>query len=381
MHQAETVWHSPFGDFELRRLPLRRRESLRAWDAADDYLLADLAASGEIDPAPLVINDAFGALAVPLHSHAPQSWSDSWLAFEATRQNLQRNSLPADAVRFIGSLQTPPAARQVLIKLPKSLALLEDQLLRLKPRLAEDCQLRLAGMQKHMPRRLWTLLETLVGPTETLPGRHKAKLIRVRVDASLPLPQTPYPSRYRLEGTDFELLNHSALFSRERLDIGTRFLLEQMPQTEGPGRIADLGCGNGVIGLVAARDNPEAEVFFVDESFMAVDSARENLKQLDPQLQRFHFIVGNSLTDFEVASLDLVLCNPPFHQQQAVGDRVAAQMFRDAARALQSEGELWVVANRHLNYPRLLKRHFGRVETHAANRKFVILRAAEPRQG
>jgi len=177
------------------------------------------------------------------------------------------------------------------------------------------------------------------------------------------------------------LINHSALFSRERLDIGTRFLLEQMPLTEGPGRIADLGCGNGVIGLMAAQANPEAEVFFVDESFMAVDAARENLKQLDTQLRRFHFIVGNSLTDFEAAGLDLVLCNPPFHQQQAVGDRVAAQMFRDAARALQAEGELWVVANRHLNYPRLLKRHFGRVETHAANRKFVVLRAAVPRRG
>ncbi len=381
MHPAETLWHSPFGDYELRRLPLRRRESLRAWDAADDYLLTDLAASGEIESPPLLVNDRFGALAVPLHSHAPQSWSDSWLAFEATRQNLRRNGLSAGAVRFIDSLHTPPAAAEVLIRLPKSLALLEDQLLRLKPRLAEGSLLRLAGMQKHLPRRLWSLLEDLIGPTETLPGRHKAKLIRVRVDQSIALPENPYPSRYRLEGTDLELLNHSALFSRERLDIGTRFLLEQLPRTEGPGRIADLGCGNGVLGLMAARDNPEAEVFFVDESFMAMESARENLKQLDSGLRRFHFIVGDSLTDFEAASLDLVLCNPPFHQQQAVGDRVAAQMFRDAARALQPEGELWLVANRHLGYPRLLKRHFSHVETHAANRKFVVLRAAGPRQG
>jgi 16S rRNA (guanine1207-N2)-methyltransferase len=366
---------SDWGRFRLQRLPRRRRETLRAWDAADAYLLNDLAAEGGDPGTLLLVNDAFGALAVSLHRHAPVSWSDSWLAQQATRINLRANGLPVDAAGFIDSLQTPPPADRVLVRLPKSLALLEDQLLRLKPRLGQASELRLAGLQRHMPRRVWALLERIIGPTETLPGWRKAKLIRARIDPSIDLPPNPYPGRYRLEGSDIELINHSALFSREKLDIGTRFLIGHLPRTEGPGDIIDLGCGNGVIGLMAARQNPEARVHFVDESFMAIASARENLRQIDAGLTRCRFTVGNALDGFEPASADLVLCNPPFHQQQAIGDAVVRQMFRQAAQVLRPGGEFWLVANRHLDYKGILKRHFERIEIPASNRKFVIYRA------
>ncbi len=366
---------TPLGDFRLQRLPRRHRETLRAWDAADAYLLDDLHRDGLPDAAPLIVNDSFGALAVALHRLAPVSWTDSFVAQQATRDNLQLNGLDPSTVTFLDSLQTPPQAGQVLIKLPKSLALFEDQLLRLKPRLGDASMVRVAGLQKYMPKRVWSLLESIIGPTETLPGRRKAKLIRVRPDPALRLPPNPYPVRYRLDDTDLELVNHAALFSREKLDIGTRFLLEHLPRTEGPGDIIDLGCGNGVIGLMAARQNPEAKVHFVDESFMAIASARENLKQVDPQGERTRFTVGNALEGFEPRSADLLLCNPPFHQQQAIGDAVVRQMFRQTAHILRPEGEFWLVANRHLDYKPLLKRWFCRVEVPAANRKFVIFRA------
>ena len=365
----------PYGVLRLQRLPRRARETLRAWDAADLYLLEDLAGNDDGPGAPLVVNDAFGALAVALHERMPVSWSDSWLSQQATRENLTLNGFAEGAVSFVDSLSVPPQAAQVLVKLPKTLALLEDQLLRLKPQLLPQTVVRVAGMQKYMPKRVWSLLESIIGPTETLPGRRKAKLIRVRVDESLVLPPNPYPVRYRLEDTDFELVNHASLFSREKLDIGTRFLLEHLPQTEGPGDIVDLGCGNGVIGLMAAQRNPQARVRLVDESFMAIASARENLKQIDPRLERSRFTVGNVLEGFEADCADLVLCNPPFHQQQAIGDAVVRQMFRQTAGILRPEGEFWVVANRHLDYKKMLKRFFGRIEIPASNRKFVIYRA------
>ncbi len=372
---VDTRFETPFGAFELRRQPLLPKERLRAWDAADAYLLEELAREPEWPRSPLLVNDAFGALGTALHGLEPRSWSDSFLARQALRDNLWRNGLDTASVAFIDSLQTPPAAERVLIKLPKSLALLEDQLLRLKPRLAEGAEVWLAGMQKAMPRSLWPLLERTVGPCDTLPGRRKAKLIRARVDSRLPLPENPWPGRYRFDEADIELLNHSALFSRERLDIGTRFLLEHLPQTEGEGDIVDLGCGNGVIGLMAARQNPEARVSFVDESWMAVASARENLRQVDADLRRCRFVVGNVLDDFETASADLILCNPPFHQQQAVGEGIARLMFRESARVLRPGGELWLVANRHLDYRRPLRRRYATVEQVAQNRKFVLLRA------
>jgi 16S rRNA (guanine1207-N2)-methyltransferase len=366
---------TPFGDLELHRLPERRRETLRAWDAADLYLLREYAALGEGGRPPLVVNDAFGALTLPLWSQQPASWSDSELSRRAVLANRARNGLGGDAPTWIDSLQAPPPADRVLFKLPKSLAFFEDQLLRLRPTLAGDAVLLFAGMQKNMPRRIWTLLESIIGPCETLPGRHKAKLIRVRVDPALSPPENPWPTRYTLQGTDFELINHSALFSREQLDIGTRFLLENLPRTEGPGDIVDLGCGNGVIGLMAMHRNPEARAHFVDESSMAIASARENLRQVDPDLRRCRFTLGNALDGFAAASADLVLSNPPFHQQQAVADAIVRQMFRQTAHILRPQGEFWLVANRHLDYKKPLRRLFSRVEVPAANRKFVILRA------
>ncbi len=371
--QYDAVFAGPWGAYRLQRYPRRPRERLRAWDAADVLLLED---PGQDSPSsPLIVNDAFGALALALHRQAPVSWSDSWLSRQATRQNLEHNGLDPDAVDWIDSLQTPPAAGSVLMKLPKSLAMFEDQLLRLRPRLGPGAVLRVAGMQKYMPKRVWSLLESIIGPTETLPGRRKAKLIRVHPDPNLPLPPNPYPVRYRLDDTDFELINHAALFSRDRLDVGTRFLLQHLPRTEGPGDIIDLGCGNGVLGLMAAWQNPEARVDFVDESYMAVDSARQNLLQVDPERQRTRFRVGHALQGFEPASADLVLCNPPFHQQQAIGAAVARDMFRQTARILRPGGEFWLVANRHLGYKPLLKKWFARVEVPAVNRKFVIFRA------
>ena len=122
------------------------------------------------------------------------------------------------------------------------------------------------------------------------------------------------------------------------------------------------------------RDSPEATVHFVDESFMAVASARDNFRAAFGADRAAEFRVGDGLGEFAAASADLVLCNPPFHQQHAVGDRLAQRMFHDAKRVLRPGGELWVVGNRHLGYHVALKRLFGQVELVASNAKFVILR-------
>ena len=87
------------------------------------------------------------------------------------------------------------------------------------------------------------------------------------------------------------------------------------------------------------------------------------------------FVVQDVLAAERDASADLVLCNPPFHQGQAVTRRVAAQMFVGAARVLRPGGRLLVVGNRHLEYHRRLPRYFARVATVRSNPSFVVLEA------
>ncbi|MFB0954486.1 MAG: 23S rRNA (guanine(1835)-N(2))-methyltransferase, partial [Aeromonadaceae bacterium] len=118
----------------LERYPPTTDSNLQAWEAADEYLLQELASFDFEDPAPagsvLILNDTFGALACALRAHAPICVSDSFLSQEATRRNLERNDLPEAAVTLLGSLDPLPAAPAlVLLKVPKTLALLEQQLL------------------------------------------------------------------------------------------------------------------------------------------------------------------------------------------------------------------------------------------------------------
>jgi len=80
------------------------------------------------------------------------------------------------------------------------------------------------------------------------------------------------------------------------------------------------------------------------------------------------------LSEFEDESSDLILCNPPFHQQHVVGIGIAFTLFESAKLALKQHGELWVVANRHLGYDKTLNSLFGNCRTVAANKKFTVYR-------
>jgi 16S rRNA (guanine1207-N2)-methyltransferase len=187
---------------------------------------------------------------------------------------------------------------------------------------------------------------------------------------------SPYPSRYTLDEPKLELLNHANVFCREGLDIGTRAFLPHLPRGLGHARVADLGCGNGVLAIASALANPEAHYSLVDESFMAVQSARENWRAALGEREA-EFRAADGLAGQPADSLDVVLCNPPFHQQQVVGDFLAWRMFQQARHALVSGGQLWIVGNRHLGYHAKLKRLFRGVEQVAANPKFVVLKASK----
>ena len=378
---VETTLAIPQGSFKLSRLPARKNELLRAWDAADEYLLHTLAEQSlpRQGSRILIVNDSFGALAVALSTYHPHSLSDSWLCHAATRNNLRDNGIDTGAVTLLDSLTMPSLAEGpldlLLIKVPKTLALLEDELIRLAPLLTPSTKVIVAGMVKGLPSSVWPLLERLCGPTSTSLAKKKAKLIFVTPTSLGAEIKSPYPVCYPLEGTAHRICNHANVFSRDSLDIGTRFFLQHLPNNLGAKDVIDLGCGNGVVGLITAERNPEARLHFIDESFMAVASARMNFAHNLGEGHETQFCVGDGLTDFAKASADIILCNPPFHQGSTVGDHIAQRMFRQSLKVLRPGGELWVIGNRHLGYQKTLKKIFGNSELIASNAKFVILRA------
>ena len=365
----------------LYRYPRQSQDPLQAWDAADEYLINQLAETPLAADGPVIImNDGFGALTAYLHGHAPVCVSDSYISERATLANLSENELDPAQVTLQDALAPLPAAPAlVVIKVSKYQALLEQQLLALRQVVTPATRILAAGKAKDIHSSTLKLFERYLGPTQTSLAWKKARLIHCTVDdtpvAERPALADPFPTTWPLEGSNLLIHNHANVFSRTSLDIGARFMLDNLP-VHSARKVIDLGCGNGVLGLALLARDAEVEVTFIDESYMAVASARLNVEHnLPDALPRARFMVNNCLDGVAVGAADRILCNPPFHQLQAITDHIAWQMFSDAHRVLPQGGELWIVGNRHLDYHNKLKRLFANAQVVASNSKFVILKA------
>jgi 23S rRNA (guanine1835-N2)-methyltransferase len=367
------------GEFQLNRQPVDKK--LQAWEAADEYLLKHIDEQKLLDEPLrlLIINDAFGALSVALAAHQPTTMSDSYLAQQAMMANLSANEIDQSAVNFNNGLSLPKKVFDlVLIKTPKSHALLEFQLRLLKPSINANTKIIAAGMSRSIHNKTLQLFENIIGPTTTSLAWKKSRLIFAAPDLSLEVPLANSTDRFVLEtNRTFNISSHANVFSRGRLDEGSQLLIEHMPIDEQYRDIADMGCGNGVLGIIAASLNKPSTIVFADESYMAVSSAKQNFGEAFGKTIKAHFKVTDCLQGVDDESIDLVLNNPPFHQLNAIGDAIAWQMFIDARRVLRKDAALYVVGNRHLGYHTKVKKVFGNCEMITSNPKFVVLRAVK----
>ena len=398
---SDKILDTALGQYRLNRFPIQKNTPLRAWDAADEYLLSYLDEHHLLDDTQhdqqhnplhrklriLLINDSFGALTLSLQHYSVQNWSDSFLSHQACLNNFKDNH-STHSPSLVLSTESPQGSFDlVLIKVPKTLALLEDFLIRLKAHIHADTHIIAAAMLKHLPKTALLLFEKILGTSKTSLAKKKARLIFTRYEKTQDTLQSPYPSTYLESSTALSLRHDANVFSRDKLDLGTRFLLQQFPHLPTASRIVDLGCGDGILGIMAQKQMPTAQLSFVDESYMAIASAQANyqknwLDSLDSEVNNnvdnttdhantAHFIVCHALHTVP-HGVDLILCNPPFHQQHSIGDFIAWQMFSQSQQRLQTGGELWIVGNRHLNYHSKLKKLFGNCRQVATNRKFTV---------
>jgi 16S rRNA (guanine1207-N2)-methyltransferase len=358
---------------DLRRWPPRPDDPLRAWDGADVFLLESLRERG-IEGEVLVVDDAWGALACPLAGRV-RAWGDSELARLALVDNLRRNDLvPAPWCALTAPPEgTPPSA--VLVRLPKSRRRLQHILELMAPTLLAGTLVLLGARSRDVQRGDVAAVQEAIGPATSTRARHRARLIIAERDERSP-PRAPART-WGIEG--LVIRGSPGVFGEERLDRGTALLIEALPDIPPATRVVDLGCGAGVLGLLAAARAPTATILFCDESWLAVASARRSFEAAAlPNPARF--VVTDVLQGEPDRSADLVLCNPPFHQGQALSRRVAAHMFAESARVLAPDGALLVVGNRNLDYHVGLRRSFDEVEVLRSDRRFVVLQGRGPRR-
>ena len=367
-----------YGTFQLQRLPLQKNQTLRAWDAADEYLLnyCDENKLLTADSNILIINDQFGALNTSLNQFETKSWSDSYINELSSVHNLRINRLDK-TLKAIPSTQEPEGTFDiVLIKVPKTMALLEDQLIKLKAHIRTETVIISAGMVRNIHSSTLELFARIIGTTKTSLAKKKARLIFTKFEKPEVI-KPPYPNNLHIKSLGIYLKNHANVFSKNKLDYASLLLLEQFNQLPAAKHIVDLGCGNGVLGVMAQRQQPESKISFIDESYMAVASAKLNYKNIDKDNDTASFIVGDGLSQLAEGGVDLVLCNPPFHQQHSIGDQTAWRMFTHSFKRLNTGGELWIVGNRHLQYSSKLKKIFGNSRVIVANEKFQVIAATK----
>ena len=372
----------------LSRFPTGQvNRSLQAWDSADEYVINHLEEHALIkaNTRVLIFNDAFGALTTHFCQNDDKNpkvfcINDSYISQQGIRHNIEQNKLNDVNVSQLGSLdQLPESIDIILFKIPKSKSLLIGQLIQIKASVSKQCIFIAADRAKEIHSSTLKFFEKYLGITKTSLAVKKARLVFCELNDKKAF-TSPYPTVWPLTHhasgdypqRQFTISNHANVYAREKLDIGARYFIANLPNVAANTKVIDLGCGNGVIGLSILANQPQAHVNFIDESIMAIASARTNInKNLPEAIEQCEFTLNDALTGIEGGSVDLIVCNPPFHQNTATTDHIAWQMFKDSHRVLKKGGELRIIGNQKLAYHIKLKRLFGNETLIASNDKFV----------
>ena len=358
----------------LRRAPDVEAPELVAVDATDRLLLDEAAAAlalcgpGEV----AVVDDAYGALtlgAVALHGVTDVRVSQDLLVGELA---LARN---AAEVGLAGSYRSLPldadlaaGARLVLVQAPKGLEALREIAEVVAASAAPDVTVLVGGRVKHMTHAMNDVLRESFSDVSATLARQKSRVLVARG----PRPHgSSFPRRQVHADPAMTVCAHGAAFAGTKIDIGTRVLLNSLERMGPAGTALDLGCGTGVLAVALARARPDVRVLAVDQSAAAVASARAtaDANGVGERIEVVRDDAGSSVPD---GSVDLVVCNPPFHVGAAVVTTAADRLFAAAARVLRPGGELWTVYNSTLRYKPVLGRVVGPTTLAERTPKFTV---------
>lgn len=355
-------------NFEIKRFP-EDNSNLQAWNAADEYLLKqseNLITQNSL----LILNDTNGFLGVNLNQFNPVVYSDSYININSIEKNCIANGCKKNVKTFFSFSKLAELDFKfeiVLIKIPKSVRFFEYLIESIKPLLKENSMLICAGMTKHLSDNTRKILENRFGKTDISKVYKKSISFISKYEIHNYDNMNLLFSNIKDDEFNLNFFSLPNVFSANKLDIGTKLLLKNLDDVNG--KVVDLGCGAGPIGLVCKKNDPSIELFMMDESYQAVQSAQKtfNEAQLDAE-----FIWNDGLTFLKENSIDFVLSNPPFHNETSVNMLTGLRLFKEASRVLKKKGVFKLVFNKTLSYEPHLKKLFSQVQKIDKNNRFVV---------
>ena len=386
--------------YRFQRYPASDNRSLRPWSAADEHILNYLEEQGPVPRHPIICHDRFGFLTVLLHQHRPYFIVTQKSQEKALFRNLIKNSLTAANLPIRNPLMPlkrrikdatayePLPVELALMKVPKSLDLFRLYLYQLSRNLTSEAKVICGFMTRHFTKQMLEIAASFFESVEQSKAWKKSRLLIL--SQPKPFVEQDLMQTVRLD-ENTTLQQYPGVFSASKIDMATRFLLGHLRVKVEEKRVLDLGCGNGVLGLEVLRQNPEAELHLLDDSILAVESAKLNMTSIasgrvesgqsaeigvsDGKTGDQHFHWEDSLRSFPDDHFDLVVCNPPFHFEHEIDISVPLRLLKEVERCLKPSGRLLMVANWHLNYKIHLEKWFEQVTVIAKNKKFGIYQA------
>ena len=167
-------------------------------------------------------------------------------------------------------------------------------------------------------------------------------------------------------------ITQHGVFSADGVDPASRLLAEILPKKLGR-HVVDLGGGWGYLSARCLEREAVQQLDLIEADHAAIDCARVNVA--DPRV-RLHW---DDATRWRPETpVDCVVTNPPFHTDRSADPGLGRAFFAAASEMLKPDGQLWLVANRHLPYEADLTARFASVTEVAGDNRFKILHAQRP---
>lgn len=179
--------------------------------------------------------------------------------------------------------------------------------------------------------------------------------------------------RFHFRGKLFELFSDNGVFSKNGLDEGSNILIEYILKLPLNGRLLDMGCGYGPIGLTLATffENSFVDMFDINER--AVNLARKNQEKLG--IKNVEIGVSDGFENIK-NEYNFIFINPPIR----AGKQVIYKMFEDSFASLCNDGNLVIVIRKSHGAPSAQKKLieiFGNCEIKEKNKGYYILQSTK----
>ena len=177
---------------------------------------------------------------------------------------------------------------------------------------------------------------------------------------------------YVLKEFTFQFASDNGVFSKNTIDFGSQLLIEsyEVPPHLAQGKLLDVGCGYGPMGLSFAKAYPEMSVEMVDVNERAMDLAKRNAEANGIQNVTIH--ESNTYDNVQAKDYSVIISNPPIRAGKEVVHRILAEAYDH----LIEEGQLVIVIQKKQGAPSAQKKMqevFGNVERIALDKGYWIL--------